>query len=99
MKSFEQLSKEEKDTAIARAKSMLISHVIEGVIEIEMPNAIIQRDFETIIADMRKNENPSKAKDVLERHDAINRELDKISVAAAQGTDYSMFNSLLTAKQ
>lgn len=88
MKTFNELSKEERSDALIRAKELLIGHIIEGVIEIKMPNNIVQETFEKILADMRKNENVKHARDMLIRHVTINRELDKISIAAAQGSRY-----------
>lgn len=88
MKTFGQLTQMERMDAIVRAKDILISHLIEGVIEIEMPNRIVQRDFDKILSDMRKNENMKLAKELLVAHKTINRELDKISIAAAQGSRY-----------
>lgn len=90
MKTFGELSLAQKDLAIERAKDLLISYVVEGVIEITMPDKMIQRDFENILADMRKNENLSKAKELIVQHPAINSEFEKISIRAAETTQYDI---------
>lgn len=95
MRTFGQLSTEEREDAIVKAKNLLISHIVEGVIEVQMPNKIVQRDLDMILSDARKNENITLAKDMLTKHVTINRELDKISIAAAQGSRYDNSGSFL----
>jgi len=95
MKTFGELTFEERNMAVERAKDLLIGLVIEGVIEIEMPNHIVQSQFERILSDGRKSENMKLTKDLLVSHVTINRELDKISIASAEGARYDNNGGLL----
>lgn len=95
MKTFGELTFEERNMAVERAKDLLIGLVIEGVIEIEMPNHIVQSQFERILSEGRKSENMKLARELLVNHVAINRELDKISIASAEGARYDNNGGLL----
>jgi len=95
MKTFGELTFEERNMAVERAKDLLIGLVIEGVIEIEMPNHIVQSQLERILSDGRKSENMKLTKDLLVSHVTINRELDKISIASAEGARYDNNGGLL----
>lgn len=95
MKTFGELTFEERNMAVERAKDLLIGLVIEGVIEIEMPNHIVQSQLERILSDGRKSENMKLTKDLLVTHVTINRELDKISIASAEGARYDNNGGLL----
>lgn len=95
MKTFGELTFEERNMAVERAKDLLIGLVIEGVIEIEMPNHIVQSQFERILSDGRKSENMKLARELLVNHVTINRELDKISIASAEGARYDNNGGLL----
>jgi len=95
MKTFGELTFEERNMAVERAKDLLIGLVIEGVIEIEMPNHIVQSQFEKILSDGRKSENMKLARELLVSHVTINRELDKISIASAEGARYDNNGGLL----
>lgn len=95
MRTFGDLSKEEREDAIVRAKNLLISHIVEGIIEVKMPQVWIQKDFENILLTARKNENMTLARDLLLKHTAINKKLDQISIAAARGSRYTDSGSFL----
>lgn len=95
MKTFGDLTYEERIAACDRAKDLLIEHVVQGVIELEMPSAIVQRKMNRILSEVRKNETPSLAKAMLIADSSINRELDKISIAAAEGSNYDVNNQFL----
>jgi hypothetical protein len=90
MKTFGELTLAQKELAVERAKDLLISYVVEGVIEIAMPDKAVQREFEHILTDMRKNENMAKAKELITQHKVINNEFDKISIRAAETTQYDL---------
>lgn len=95
MRTFGQLSNEEREDAVKKAKNLLIRHIFDGVIEVEMPNKIVQRDFDTIISDTRKNENLFLARNLLTSHAAINKMLDRLSLAAAEGSRYDSSGFLM----
>lgn len=88
MKTYGQLTRPQQADAMLFAKKLLVAHLVEGIIEIKMPNRITQACFERILSDLRKNETPTLAWDLLTGHVVINRELDRISWAAAEGAWY-----------
>jgi hypothetical protein len=88
MKTFDQLTPTQQADAVLLAKKLLVSHLVEGVIEMDMPNKIVQKTFDKILTDTRQNETPSLAWDLLTSSIPINRELNRISWAAAEGAWY-----------
>lgn len=95
MKTWGQLTSLERSTALQRAKTLLVSLIIEGVIEVEMPNAITQRTFNQILIDSRRDENPNMGMMMLYANKAIDKELDRISIAAAHGARYDDIGNAL----
>lgn len=96
MKTWGQLSLPERGAALHAAKDILLGQIIEGVIELDMPNRILQRDFERILSDARKNEiSTDLAKQLLLKHVAIGRQLVNLIVAIAEGTQYNDDGSIL----
>lgn len=96
MKSWGQLSKVERVAALKGANDLLLTHILEGFVEVNMPNRILKRDFDRILSDVRKNEiGPDLAKKILMSHVAIGRELVKLTVAVAEGSRYDNSGSFL----
>ena len=95
MKTFGDLTYQERVEAVDRAKDILVGHVLEGVIELEMPNSIVQLHLEKILSDGRKSENMKLAKDMLIGHVTINRILDKMSIAIAEGSRYDLNSNFI----
>lgn len=95
MKTFGDLTYKERDAAVERAKDLLIEHIVQGIIEIKMPNKIAQRNLNMILLNVRKNETPSLAKELMTADVSINRELDKISIEAAEVSQYDVDNKFL----
>lgn len=95
MKTFGDLTYEERVAAVDRAKDLLIEHVVQGIVELEMPSAIVQRKMNRILTEVRKNETPSLAKGMLIADGSINRELDKTSIAIAEGSKYDVSNQFI----
>ncbi|NJO48164.1 MAG: hypothetical protein HC840_00450 [Leptolyngbyaceae cyanobacterium RM2_2_4] len=96
MRAWGQLSNVERGAALHGTRDILLNHLIEGVLEIDMPNRILQRDFDRILSDARKNEiSTDLAKKMLLKHVAIGRELVKLIVAIAEGSSYNKDGSFL----
>jgi len=89
MRTFDQLSHAEKHMAVHNTRSILMIHILEGVVEVEMPNSILQRDFDRILSDAHKNEIGTElAKKMLLKHVAIGRQINKLVMAIAEGSVY-----------
>jgi len=88
MKTLEQLTPTQQVDAVLLTKKLLVSHLVEGVVKIYMPNRIVQKTFDKILTDTRQNETLSLAFDLLTSSIPINRELNRISWAAAEGAWY-----------
>lgn len=99
MKSFDQLSIAQRHIAIKRAKSMLVGLVIEGIIELEIPDPKVQNTLEVILRFTRKNENPTEGLKLMLSNKVISTELDRISIAAAEGAEYNESDLLLMDEQ
>lgn len=99
MRTFGELNRAERQLALIRAKELLISHIIEGVIEVEMPTIKSQLDFSLILFETRSNDTMHLAKSSFLKNEAINKELDRISLAAAQGSWYDDVGGFLMDNQ
>jgi len=94
MKNWDDLTKVEQATAISNAKALLIDLVIEGVIELDMPTAELQASLETILTKSRKAESPRLGMLGMFANKAINAELNRVAVAAAEGARYDVHGTL-----
>lgn len=88
-KSFDELTKVERSLAIIRAKNLLITHLYEGVIEIDMPNEKLKSDFEYRVKYARQCNSVNTLVNLIALHPEIRKEVDKISIAVAEGSWYS----------
>ena len=96
MRTWGQLTDKERHNALVLAKRELLDAIVEGYIEMEMPNSIVQRDLNMILRDMRKNETGTElAKSLIKAHVSINREVDNLSIAIAHGSDYDLDGSFI----
>lgn len=95
MRTWGQLTDKERHNALVTAKNELLMAIVEGYIEIEMSNAIAQRQFERIKRDMAKSDNPNLRIELLKADKAVNREVDKLSIAIAHGSDYDLDGSFI----
>jgi hypothetical protein len=96
MKTWEELSDQEQDGAHARAKSVLVDSVIEGLVELKIFNILADKKLKSILSGMRKNETMIEAKELIVKNSHINRELDRLSLAIAEGSKYGIGNVFLT---
>lgn len=99
MKTFGELTIPQRNLVISRAKRLLVAHILEGIIIVDMPNKITQYDFDRILLDARRDNNLSLAGDMLVNHVAIDKYLTGLAIAAAQGSHYNEDNSFLTIEQ
>lgn len=88
MRTWDQLSKLERSMSLGRAKVLLINLVIDGVVEIDMPNVETRKVFNRIIKDMRQVNNKDKRIALLYSDKSVSMELEKLVTAAAHGARY-----------
>ena len=95
MRTFGDLTYEERVAAVDRAKDILIDTIVQGSIEFKVSSPMVQRKFNRILTKVRKDETPTLAKAMLLADSSINRELDKSSIAIAEGSYYDVNNQFL----
>lgn len=98
-KTWDQLDNLQRSTSLERAKTLLVNLIIEGVINLQMPDKSTQQAFDTILSQSRREENPNMGMMNMFANKKINAELDKISIAAAQGSRYDENGLSLTNQQ
>lgn len=99
MKSFGQLNYEQRVAAVSFATDLLVKHVVEGVIELQMPNSIMQSQLDKLLSDTRKSEQPQLAIDFILKNPAMRKVVDKIAIAAAEGSHYTESGEVLIQTQ
>lgn len=88
-KSYSQLTKDEQAQALDTAKNALIDSLYEGIIEIEMPNEKLKSDFEVILKSSRISNSIELFTKLVAEHFAIQKELNKLCVIVAEGSQYA----------
>lgn len=94
MKSWDDLTTQERATAIGNAKALLIDLVIEGIIDLEMSTADLQASLEAILTKSRKAESPRLGMLGMLANKAINAELNRVAMTAAEGARYDVYGTL-----
>lgn len=89
MKSFDQLTAQERADALLRAKNLLIAHLYEGVIELDMPNSTLDKVLKDQLGYARLKNSVDVLNRLIAGYPPIQKEVDKISIAAAQGSMYT----------
>ena len=89
MKTFEQLTFEQKRYAIKFAEYSIIESVANGVLDITLVNPKNQELLEYILSKSRKNENPRLAKLYLLGEKSIREEICRLAIVAAGGSRYN----------
>lgn len=94
MKTWDDLTVKEQDTAVGNAKALLVDLVVEGVIELDMPTPDLQMKLNTILTESRKRESPRYGMIAMFANKAINGELNRVARAAAEGARYDQHGTL-----
>lgn len=89
MKSFGQLTLKQKQAAVEFATETLITHVVQGVIELTMPTQRLQADLNQVLTAARRAERPRIARNALLQNEPFRAVVDKIAIAAAEGSRYT----------
>lgn len=88
MKTFDQLTKEQKQDAIDMATYELMNHIANGSVEITLVNPASQTRLEKILANARKKESTRLVTLHLVHDKQIKEEIYKLGVVAAHGSSY-----------
>lgn len=88
MKTFDQLTLEQKADAISMAEYELIDCVSKGIIEIELVDGNNQKKLERILSDARKNDSQRLVKLHIIHDKSIRTELERLALVAAHGSVY-----------
>jgi hypothetical protein len=89
MKTWGELTDIQRTIAFDRAKHLLATLIVEGVIEgFRMPNTVTQRTFDMILRDAKNTDNPKSVVDLLYATKDVGKELNRVSLAISQGSRY-----------
>lgn len=89
MKTFDELNRAQQIRAIKFTADTLIHHVIEGFIELSMPNKQLQVDWEHMLAVSKRLNNSDLIKYALLNHSPFRRIVNKIALETAQDARYN----------
>lgn len=95
MKSFNQLTSEQKTQAVRKGIDLLINLIYEGVIEVKMPSKTSQDLLNEIITKHRRAETPTMVKAEIMKSTILKPKIQDIAIKAAKGAKYND-NGLLT---
>jgi tetrahydromethanopterin S-methyltransferase subunit H len=88
MKTFEQLTFEQKTGAIRFAEYQIVENVANGVLDLELVDADAQDLLESVLSKSRKTEQPRLVKLFLLGEKSIRKEIYKLAIVAASGGTY-----------
>ena len=88
MKTFDQLTRQQKKDAIDMASYELIAHVSKGNLDVTLVNPASQARLEKILENGRKKESPRLITLHLLNDKPIREELDRLAMVAAHGSQY-----------
>lgn len=88
MKTFDQLTKQQREDAVDFAAYELMDHVAQGTIELTLVDPASQKRLEKILSDARKAESTRLVKLYLINDKPIKTEIYRLAMAAASGSQY-----------
>lgn len=88
MKTFDQLTKEQQGEAVNTASYELMEMIAQETLEIKLTDASSQKRLDKILSDARKIESRRLVKLYLLRDKPIRREIERLALVAAHGSDY-----------
>lgn len=97
MKTFAQLTVQERNIALQRAKDLLIGHIWEGIIEIEPRSLQAKAELNKILSTARKEEWPlEKVKTYIDTsRSSLKQEIDRVARLACEGARYDEKSNFL----
>lgn len=88
MKTFDQLTVEQKADAVGMASYELMDLIAKGILEIKLVDPKAQKRLEKFLSDARKAESQRLVKLHLIHDKPIRREIERLALVAAHGSDY-----------
>lgn len=89
MKNFSQLSKEDRELALARSEFILVDNIVEGIIEIKFNDKFLEFDFKSILSNARKQDlSIVETGKLLMANKEIAVKLKKTALAIAEGSKW-----------
>jgi hypothetical protein len=88
MKTFDELTTEQKDEAVNMASYELMSMIADGTLEMELTDPSNQRRLNKILFDARKAESTRLVKLYLLHDKPIRMEIERLALVAAHGSEY-----------
>ena len=88
MKTFEQLTFEQKADSIRFAEYQIVDHVANGVLELQLADPANQELLECVLSKSRKTESPRLVKIYLLGEKNLRQEIYKLAIVAAAGGLY-----------
>jgi hypothetical protein len=88
MRTFEQLSVQEREKALRASRAAIVENVISGVMEIELVNPITQRTLDIILKDAVEKDSPRLAALRIFLNRPILQEIDRLALVVAVETMY-----------
>lgn len=89
MKTFDQLTRQQREDAIDFAAYELMDHVAKGSLDITLVDAASQKRLEIILSAGRKTENTRLVKLHLLHDKPIRTEIYRLAIVAATGSSYN----------
>lgn len=88
MRTFDQLTKQQREDAVDFAAYELMDHVAQGTLELTLVDPASQKRLEKILKDARKAESTRLVKLHLMHDKPIKTEIYRLALAAANGSQY-----------
>jgi hypothetical protein len=88
MRTFEQLSNQEREDALSNTTAGIIYDVITGVLEIEFADPRNQREYKKIMKDAGEMDSVRAAQYGMFKHDGIRKEVEKIALIVCTESCY-----------
>lgn len=88
MKTFDQLTDEQKADAISMAEYDLLDVIAKGIVEVELVEPRNQKKLQEILSEARKKESDRLVKLHILHDRPIRRELERLALVAAHGSVY-----------
>lgn len=89
MKTFDQLTVEQKADAVNMASYELMTLIAEGTLEIQLVDPSSQKRLEKILSDARKAESTRLVKLYMLHDKPIRKEIERLALVAAHGSEYT----------
>lgn len=95
MRTFEQLSSEDREDTLSNTTMWLIHEIITGVLEIEFVNAKNKKAFDEIMKEAGAQDSVRYAQYAMHKHNGIRSEIEKIALIICTESCYDKDGNLI----